>query len=86
MGEHGHHDLIHDLQLRLIQSRDFDENVLCAQFYLGVIAVDDWGKRADSPIGVIDDGVHRRVSNNVEVLSEVLVFLLICVNYVCLVL
>lgn len=40
-----------------------------------MVSVDDRRQRADSAIRVIDDGVDRRVPDNVQVFTQVLVFL-----------
>lgn len=76
MREHGHNDPVNNLNLRLVKGSDLDEDVLGVQGDLGVIAVDDRRKRADGSLGVVDHGVNGGVADDVEVLAQVLVFLL----------
>lgn len=76
MREHGHNDPVNNLNLRLVQGGDLDEDVLGVQGDLGVITIDDRGKRADGSLRVVDDWVDGGIADNVEVLAQVLVFLL----------
>lgn len=81
--EHGHNDPVNNLDLSLVKCSDFDEDVLGVQGNLGVIAVDDRRKRADGSLGVVDHWVDGRVADDVEVLAQVLVFLLYSEHLAC---
>lgn len=73
--EHCGNDSVHNLQLRLVKTGHFDEDILSVDGNLRMVSVDDRRQRADSAIRVIDDGVDRRVPDNVQVFTQVLVFL-----------
>lgn len=74
--EHGDHDLIHDLHLRLIKRSNFDKDILGVQANFRMITVDNGRKRTDGSVGIVDDRVDGRVANDMEILAQVLVFLL----------
>lgn len=75
LGEHGDHHPVHNLKLRSVEGSNLNENIGRIQRDLGVIAVDDGGKRADSPLRVVDDRVYRRVANDVKILAQLLMSL-----------
>ena len=45
-----------------------------------MIGVDDGGEGAHSSVGVIDDGIYRRVSDDMEVATEIPVILFTLVS------
>lgn len=67
--------MVHKLQLGAVSRSDLNENVLGVKRNLRLIAVDDGRERANGAVSVEDDGVYRRVANNVEIAAEILVFL-----------
>lgn len=73
--EHGDHDLVDNLQFRPITSSNLNEDVLCVQFDLRTITIDDRWQRADRSVRVINHRIHRRVSDDVKVSTKVFVFL-----------
>ena len=75
MGEHRNHHLVDNLNLRLVEGSNLDENVLSVQGDLRMVAVDDGRQGANCPLRIVDDGVDRGVANNVKVSTQVLVFL-----------
>lgn len=75
MGEHGHHHSVHDLELCLVDGGDLNEDIGGVHGDLRVVTVDDGRKRANSALRVVDDGVYRRVADNMQVLAQLLVLL-----------
>lgn len=73
--EHGDHDPIHDFYLRLVEGCNFNEDILGVQTDLGVISIDDGGKRANGSVGVEDGRVNSGVADNVKILAQVPVLL-----------
>lgn len=77
MGEHSDHHSVHNLELCLIESSNLNEDVGGVHGDLRVVAVDDGRKRANSALRVVDDRVHRGVTNDVQVFAQLLVLLFI---------
>jgi hypothetical protein len=50
--------VVDDLDLGLVGGGDLNEDVLCVECDLAVVAVDDGRQREDGPIRVVDDGVY----------------------------
>ena len=71
LGEHGSDHVHDDIELGLICSRDIDEDVLCVQRDLAVLRVDNGRHGQNTVLGVVDDGVDRGVSDNVQISSNV---------------
>jgi len=74
--EHSDHHVVDDFDLCLVGRSDLDEYILCVQCNLAVIAVDDGRKGENGTVRIVDYGVYRRVANDVQKASQVLVFLL----------
>ena len=67
LGEHGEDDVEHDEGLGPVRGSDFDENVLRGEFDLRVVTIDDGREGKDNAVAVVDDWVHRWMSDDVEV-------------------
>lgn len=76
LGEHGDHHPVHNLELRSVKGCDLNQDIGGVHADLGVITVDDRGQRADRPLRVVDHGVDRRVADDMQILAQLLVFLL----------
>ena len=73
--EHGHNNIVHNLQFCSVGSSHLNEDVGGVQRDLRVVAVDDRRHRADNPLRVVDDWVYWLIPNDVKVLPEMLVIL-----------
>lgn len=71
--EHGDEHVGDDAELGKIGGGDLDEDVGRVESDLGVLAVNDGRERADYAVGVVDDGVHRGVADDVQETAQVLV-------------
>ena len=75
LGEHGYEDVVDDLDFRLVESCDFNEDVSGMDANLGVVSVDDWGKGAYRSFGVEDNRVNWRLSYYMQIASKVFIIL-----------
>lgn len=73
--EHGYQHVIYDFDFCFVLGCDLDEDVFCLERDLAVVAVDDGRQGEHGSVCVVDDGIDGRVSNNVEVPTEMFVFL-----------
>jgi hypothetical protein len=74
--EHGDYDLVHDFHLRLVKCSNFNKDILGVQANFGMVTVDNGRKGTNGSVGIVDRRVDGRVTNYMEVLAQVLVFLL----------
>lgn len=58
-----------------ISCGDFDQNVLGVEGDLGMIRVDDGRKRTNSALGVENNGIDWRITNDMKELTEMLILL-----------
>jgi len=73
--EHRDEHVVYDFDFCLVESGDFDEDVFGVEGDLAVVTIDDRGKREYCAVGIVDNGVDGRIANDVEITTEVLVFL-----------
>mmetsp|Transcript_32791 Transcript_32791/g.84685 ORF Transcript_32791/g.84685 Transcript_32791/m.84685 type:complete len:206 (+) Transcript_32791:1736-2353(+) len=69
--KHRHHGINYNLCLRQIGGRALNENILRRHRDLRVIAVDNRRKGKHDTVGILDDGVDRRVADDRQVVAEV---------------
>lgn len=76
LGEHGDHHTVHDLKLGAVGSGHLNEDVCGVHRDLRVVTVDDGRQRADSSVGIVNYWVDRGVTDDMEILAQLLVLLL----------
>jgi len=74
-GEHCDHCVDDDLKFGLICCCAFNEDVCCVEGYFRKIAIDDRWKTQNMSIGIINDWINRRISNDMQEFSEMFVIL-----------
>ena len=75
LGEHGRDHIHNDVKLGLVRRGDVDEDVPSAQGNLAVFRIDDRWHREDAVLRVVDDRIHRRIADDVQVPRKVLLSL-----------
>lgn len=75
LGKHRDHDVVHNLQFRLIGSSNLYENISCIQGYLRMITVDNRRQRTNDVFGIVDDGINGRIPNDMKIFVQIFIFL-----------
>ena len=70
-----------DFRLRFVGTSDIKHNILGLQRNLGVIGVDDWRHGTYLSLGVVNDGVNRRIFDDMKILSEILILFVECHHF-----
>jgi hypothetical protein len=74
-GEHCDHGVDYDFEFGLVGGSAVDEDVCCIKCNLGKVAVDNRRKTENLVIRVVKDGIARRISNNMQILSNMFIVL-----------
>jgi hypothetical protein len=73
--EHGTQSVENSAGLVLISGSDFNKDILGIKSNLGVIRVDDGRERAHNTVSIRNDGIYRRITNDVKELAKMFIFL-----------
>lgn len=73
--EHCDQCVENNVGLMFVSSGDFDKDILSRELDLGMFRVDDRREGAYNAVGIIDNGVDRRVADNVQVSTKVFIVL-----------
>lgn len=73
--EHGNQGVQSSASLVFISCGDFDQNVFGIESDLGMIRVDDGRKRTNSALGIENNGIDGRITDDVKELAEMLILL-----------
>ena len=72
LGEHGRDDVRNDSELGLIGSSNIDEHVAGVKSNLAVLGVDDRWHRENPVFLIINDGIYRRVLDDMQISRKML--------------
>ena len=70
--KHRGDDVHDDLELRLVCGSHINEDVFCVQSDFAMLRIDNRGHGENAVVSVINDWINRRISDDVQVTSEML--------------